>query len=262
MSFLKITDTEKRDQVVKELSESKKRIQQNHLSEKIGDSNLQIDLSKLYKPLIDSQSGIKEDISKLQDQANQFALTFSNAYPEILTYGSKETFLMDPKDLMPSDEFLKLGKTATDYFRMYTYSTPGLWELLTKSNPNKEIYNIDDLHNYRDIIIQTDAITTDSGKPKSSRGEKYKEIIAPIWKELKRTRMLEYQRESKGTGIGLIILPSDPTALVDMYELRIAAWRAGNTGSRNEAVAICDELLRQGVMNSDQYKAIQNNLAI
>ncbi|XP_065664496.1 uncharacterized protein LOC136086147 [Hydra vulgaris] len=121
-------------------------------------------------------------------------------------------------------------------------------------NGIKYIATPDDLHNYRDIIIQTDAITTDSGKPKSNRSEKYKEIIAPIWRELKRTRMLEYQRESKGTGIGPIILSSDPIALLDMLKLRSAAWRAGNTGSRNKAVAICDELLRQGVMNSDQYK--------
>ena len=40
------------------------------------------------------------------------------------------------------------------------------------------------------------------------------------------------------------------------------AIRAGNTGARNEAVAICDELLRQGVLGSDQYKSIQNLISV
>ena len=42
--------------------------------------------------------------------------------------------------------------------------------------------------------------------------------------------------------------------------MSIAAWRAGNLGSRNEAVSICDELLRQGVLDSAGYKAIQRML--
>ena len=45
-----------------------------------------------------------------------------------------------------------------------------------------------------------------------------------------------------------------------MLYLRVEALRAGNTGVGNEAVAICDELLRQGVIDSEQYKAIQNLL--
>ncbi|XP_065675695.1 uncharacterized protein LOC136091907 [Hydra vulgaris] len=42
-----------------------------------------------------------------------------------------------------------------------------------------------------------------------------------------------------------------------MLELRKAAWKAGNNGSRNEAVAICDELLRQDDERINLYKTIE-----
>ncbi|XP_065650386.1 uncharacterized protein LOC136078536 [Hydra vulgaris] len=247
MSFLKIEDHEKRDKIVKKFLELKKRIRQNDLYEKMGETNLQFGSKKVYKPLIDSQDGIKENISKLQDQANKFALTFSNSYPE----ANREIMITDFKELFPYHEEnkgMRLGKG---------------WELFTKFKPDEGIYNEDDLKKYRDIFIQTDAITTKSPyKPKSSRSGKYREIIAPIWRDIKKND----KRKSKGNGVGgrtniqTIILPSNPDALIEMLELRIAAWKAGNTGARNETVAICDELLRQGVINSAHYKAIQNNL--
>ena len=126
---------------------------------------------------------------------------------------------------------------------------PGLIELITKFNPDKEVYDKEDLENYKKIIIQTKAIYSDSkpNKPKSSKSSKYREIIAPIWKEIKTNKRPQ-----------VIILPSDPNALTEMLYLRVEALRAGNTGVRNEAVAICVEILRQGVLDSEKYKAIQN----
>ena len=131
--------------------------------------------------------------------------------------------------------------------------TPGLIELITKFNPNKEVYDKEDLENYKNIIIQTKAIYSDSkpNKPKSSKSVKYREIIAPIWKEIKKNKRTQ-----------VIIFPSDPYALTEMLCLRVGAIRVDNTGAINEAVAICDELLKQGVLDSDQYKSIQNLLSV
>ena len=54
MSFFKIQDPNKRDEVVREMIERRKKIYQDSLNENIYDANLQTDLSKLYKPLIES----------------------------------------------------------------------------------------------------------------------------------------------------------------------------------------------------------------
>jgi len=56
MSFLKITDPSKRDFRVNEFLKAKRNIQQSYQSEKLGDIGLQRELTKLYKPITDSQS--------------------------------------------------------------------------------------------------------------------------------------------------------------------------------------------------------------
>ena len=52
----------------------------------------------------------------------------------------------------------------------------------------------------------------------------------------------------------VIYLPSDPDALFERLELLLASKQAGNTGLRNELVAICDELKRLGKLTDDEYK--------
>ncbi|XP_065642086.1 uncharacterized protein LOC136073791 [Hydra vulgaris] len=273
MSFLDIVDPKKRNEAFKELERLKKGIYQDAVNEKLGFNDLQYDLGNLYKPIIDSQSGIKENLAKLENKAD-LAITLSN-YPAIMD--------------VPESKIVSLGTIATNYLKSaysnkkaadFTFGihskdgklyigkkpilisnnditidnkkyigTNGLWELLTKSSPDKDIYNEDDLENYKNILKETDAISSSKypGKPRSSRSEKYNKIIKPIWVEIARK-----------SGKGVIILPSDPNELVKMLALRIAAFEAGNTGARNEAVAICDELLRQGEIDSENYKSLQN----
>jgi hypothetical protein len=43
-----------------------------------------------------------------------------------------------------------------------------------------------------------------------------------------------------------------------LLDIGISSYKAGNTGVRNEIVSICDELLRQGNINKDDYKKIIN----
>ena len=51
MSFLKITDPKKRDFIVNEFLKTRQKIQQNFLSERVGDLSTQYELPKLFKPL-------------------------------------------------------------------------------------------------------------------------------------------------------------------------------------------------------------------
>ena len=56
MSFLKITDAAKRDFLVQEYLKTKRNIQQDFLSERMGDASLQQELTKLYKPITNAQT--------------------------------------------------------------------------------------------------------------------------------------------------------------------------------------------------------------
>ena len=62
--------------------------------------------------------------------------------------------------------------------------TPGLWELLVMKERDKSIYNREDIRIYAEIWRNTNAMKHNhdpkSNKPKSSKSQKYKEIIRPI----------------------------------------------------------------------------------
>ena len=57
-----------------------------------------------------------------------------------------------------------------------------------------------------------------------------------------------------------IILPCDDIALVEILDIRMASKAAGNTGVRNELVSVCDELLRQNLIDKHKYKTIMLQL--
>ena len=56
-----------------------------------------------------------------------------------------------------------------------------------------------------------------------------------------------------------IILPCDPIALVERLDILMASKAAVNTGVRNELVSVCDELLRQNLINKHVHN---KNVAI
>ena len=62
MSFLKMTDPKKRDFIVNESFKTRQNIQQNFLSERVGDLSTQYELSKLFKPVTDMQKDLTEGI--------------------------------------------------------------------------------------------------------------------------------------------------------------------------------------------------------
>ena len=339
MSFLKISDPTKRDLIVNEFLKTKRSIRQNVLEEKLGDIGLQRELSKLYKPITESQSGLASQLSAIKESSlaatralkalpSTLSTTLSTQlksvtfpqYPSIQAYE-------EPAEPEGAAQTIELGDLATKYLQQYaankkevdttfgiyskdgqfyigtspitiqgddivvgteggpkTYAgTPGLWELITLSKPNKTIYTATDLENYASILDTTNAIRnpTNPNKPRSSRSDKYREIIKPIWEKLSyrgevvqltptrttsgsTTKSVSKPASGKGVDAPVgtpIILPSDPNVLVEMLSLRLAGIRAGNTGAISEATAISDELLRQGVISKDGYKAIMFQIA-
>ena len=52
----------------------------------------------------------------------------------------------------------------------------------------------------------------------------------------------------------------DPVALVERLDILIGSKAAGNTGVRNELVSVCDELLRQNLIDKNKYKIIMLQL--
>ena len=100
----------------------------------------------------------------------------------------------------------------------------------------------------------------DNNNPLSSSGYKWTNILSKIWKNRHLIKG-EFEEETEEeddnpqpstSGTGLTILPSDPNALLDRFDLLFSSQNAGHTGVRNEIISILDELKRQGVINTNE----------
>ena len=265
MPFFKIQDPNRRDEIVREINERRKRIYQDSISDsQMIDNNrsscenplIQKDLDDLELKENDSSESVGGSLIRSSMNVGEVAKhylkmytsnTISNKNQMDKSFGVKlkqGEFFIGREQIMINNDDIIIGDKL---FR----GTRGQWELITKLEPDATLYNDEDYKNYREILIDTNAIGSDSNpnKPKASRGEKYWKMIKPLWKEI------VFRRRGK-KGNGVIILPSDPNALIERFALSVAAGHAGNKGSRNEAVSICDELLRQHVNDKGQYKSM------
>ena len=131
--------------------------------------------------------------------------------------------------------------------------TLGLWELIMEDKPNPKNYTEEDKDRYKDLLKKTNAMyhdfDPDTNKPRSSRSYKWLNILSPIW-------AVEAGRKYQGKGV--VVIPSDPNALLERPDLLLASQDAGHTGVGNELVSICDELKRQGVLDMKTYKKINS----
>ena len=292
MSFLKISDPLKRDSIVKEYLELKKNIRDNLLSERIGEQQLQTDLSKFYKPITETQKAttreiteglkpIKEGIEKIpeviltiteeeeEDKEEEheedrelvgdiayYYLNIPNRDPDFgITKKGRDHFI-GKEHVIIKDNNIFLPKFGEEFI-----GTDGLWELLTSKNPQK--YTNNDYDMYEDLMVMTNALHRDNDEdnphPKGNhKTYKWLNIIRPIWYR-KKGGIFRFPKKKEGQeGSGVVVIPSDPNALLERLDLLLASQKAGHTGVRNELVSICDELKRQGVLDMKAYKKLNH----
>src|ERR1043165_7831160 len=145
MSFLKITDPAKRELIVEEFLKTKRNIQQNFLSEKLGDIGMQRELVKLYKPIVGSQSAISKEQNALLSTINENSAATSNALkalPASISSSLKAIqFPQHPsieafEDPIEAVRTLELGDLATKYLQQYASnkkSTDTTFGILSKN---------------------------------------------------------------------------------------------------------------------------------
>ena len=309
MSFIKVTDPRKREELIKDFIETRKRIKDNFIARKVGESDYQTGLTKLFKPVTETQKATTKEITEAQKAtAEKFTREllpikegieglptklFKKIFPSIelkasdimnlgplavnallqaftkknidLTfglYGKNGGFYIGDKPVIIEDDNIKVDGKIFE-------GTPGFWELVTSINPNPDNYTEEDLNKYEELVKLTNTAfqnnNPNNNKPKSSRSPRWKKIISPIWEAIKQQKedeeetYEEYEEEydlPSTSGTGLKILPSDPNALIDRFDLLFSSKNAGHTGVRNEIVSILDELKRQRVINVNDYKKL------
>ena len=127
------------------------------------------------------------------------------------------------------------------------------------TTPDDKIFTNGDYDNYTEIMHSKNALRRkrdeSETKPKANQSWKWKHILTPIWDE-------KYLYIGNGitSSFPTIVLPCDPIALVERLDILMASKAAGNTGVRNELVSVCDELLRQNLIDKHTFKIIMLQL--
>ena len=314
MSFIKVKDPRKREELVRDFIETRKRIKDNFIARKVGEAEYQTGLTKLFKPVTETQKATTKEITDAQkattEKFTQELLPIREGIEELPTKLFKKIF---PAIEIKASDIINFGPLAVNSllqaftknnidltFGIYAQDgkfkignkkvniednniivdntifegTPGFWELVTSKNPNKENYTDEDLNKYQQLVILTNTAYRGNdptqNKPKSSVSKKWKNIIKPIWEAIKEQEKAEVEYKEfeepddpqPGTsgvipGSGLF-LPSDPNALIDRFDLLFSSKKAGHTGVRNEIISILDELKRQGVIKTNEYKKLNS----
>ena len=324
MSFIKVTDPRKREELIKDFIETRKRIKDNFIARKVGEAEYQTGLTKLFKPVTETQKATTKEITDAQKAtAEKFTselLPIREGIEELPTKLFKKVF---PAIEIKASDIINLGPLAVNAllkaftkknidltFGIYAQDgkfkigseevniednnitvkdergnilktfegTKGFWELVTSKDPKE--YTEEDLSKYKQLIILTNTAyrgnDPNQNKPKSSGSNKWKKIIKPIWEVIKKPEKTEEEykefeepddpqpgpsgtdSQTETPGGGLKILPSDPNALIDRFDLLFSSKKAGHTGVRNEIISILDELKRQKVINVHEYKKLNS----
>ena len=323
MSFIKVKDPRKREELIRDFIETRKRIKDNFIAKKVGEAEYQTGLTKLFKPVTETQKTTAKEITEAQKAAaekiTQELLPIKEGI-EKLPGAISEGF---PALGMTEEELIKIGPIARKYIQsilgrattkagLYSEDdnlkigyrpvkienddiiidderfkgTDGLWKLITsKDIPDITEYGAEDLAGYITIMHITKA-TYDKNNKRVGGNDKMNKLIKPLVKALEEDKsgnklVTEINKHfgieedeyvepatipltptiGKGlsvAGQGLKILPSDPNALIDRFDLLFSSQKAGHTGVRNEIVSILDELKRQGVLKTNEYKKLNS----
>ena len=285
MSFYKITDPNERRRMFEKLAETRKNVRKQFLEDKIGTIESNESLKTFFKPVTESQ---KESTKDIQEHLSHSLMPIRE---EIMNIPNRQTLTRSLPPSLVGEEFEMIGPIAKRYLEKYLVKSPdvditfglyndegtwkignkpvtvdgndliiegiryagtrGLWELIVENNPSEQNYTDDDYNTYAEMLIKTHAMRRDNDpnnpRPKSSRSWKWSRLVKTIWNN---------RPGVEGEGIETIVIPSDPNALVERFDLLMASKAAGNTGTRNELTSICDELLRQKVINKNEYKIL------
>ena len=314
MSFIKVKDLRKREELIRDFIETRKRIKDNFIAKKVGEIEYQTGLTKLFKPVTETQKATAKEITEAQKAAaekiTQELLPIKAGIEGLPGAISFPTY---PALEMTEEELIKIGPIARKYIqsnlgrtttRAGIYSeddnlkigyrpvkienddiiinderfkgTPGLWELITSNNiPEKEKYNATELRDYITIMNITKATYDKNNKRIGGNNKKMNNLIKPFVIALEKDgedglidkideHFWETEKEEEfpipytPKGTGLKILPSDPNALIERFDLLFSIKKAGHTGVRNEIVSILDELKRQGVLKTNEYKKLNS----
>ena len=119
MSFIKIKDPRKREELIRDFIETRKRIKDNFVAKKVGEIEYQTGLTKLFKPVTETQKATTKEITDAQKAAaekiTQELLPIKTGLENITVIPPIETGEDIPALEMTKEQITKIGPTASEY---------------------------------------------------------------------------------------------------------------------------------------------------
>ena len=286
MSFFKIRSLKDREALANDYTATLKRLQERSLRERLGDTVYRQNLERQYEPIIKSTTKISEELKPIKQEVNALSKHVKTEKEGDFVKEFKHRALMqDPDlDLSYGIRFLDNGEMAMGHqlvqldgndiivdHKLYR-GTKGLWNLITNSTKQDigEIgvdYTEEDIHSYIQLLHNTDVLRQNfdrkSNHPRNGNTWKWKNVLKQIWLQIKPNRQDEDQNNDdvENSGSGIYFLPSSINALFKKLELLVGEFLAGNTTTRNELVAVLDQLRSRGSVSEKEYRDINSLLS-
>ena len=219
MSFIKVKDPRKREELIRDFIETRKRIKDNFIAKKVGEIEYQTGLTKLFKLVTETQKATAKEITEATEKITQELLPIKEGIKG-LPGAISEGF---PALGMTEEELIKIGPIARKYIQsnlgrattkaaLYSEDdnlkigyrpvkienddiiidderfkgTVGLWKLITsKDIPDKTEYGAKDLADYITIMHITKA-TYDKNNKRVGGNDKMNKLIKPFVKALEK----------------------------------------------------------------------------
>ena len=274
MAFIDIPNAEKRDEIVQNYLSTITQVQQRNENEKVSNLTKKRILEKTFEPIVrateKSTVAITEELKKKKEE--------EGVEDTLSHYLSLDKKILDNYFGIQrkADGSLVMGKTKvtvngskiTIGDEMFE-ATPGLWSLIMLNSPH--VYTSDDYTVYRVIAELTDVANNPqnvgNGRPVQTLKYKLLEKLYKEGEEPEGEGMSGYMREQfpgfvpQNIGYGIQFLPGDIQGLLTKLGLLLAEFKAGNYNTRNQIVAILDELKRRKQLTNKKYKEINNLLS-
>ena len=122
--------------------------------------------------------------------------------------------------------------------------TTGLWALIMENTPKMSRIKKEELLRYKRLMKKTNIFQIAQGNQGARRTRKY--------------ALLEDLMKEEGEGISF--LPTDINSLLQRLNVLLAEFTAGNRATRNEIVAIVDNLVGRKKIKKDEVKEINDYL--
>jgi hypothetical protein len=271
MAFIDIKDPMKREEIVKDYIKNIKEIRERRENEKVRGISQRQDLAKVFQPVVQATEksasqitsqlkNLKEEVQDTKPLNNTLEYWFTEFDRSKLDqyfgiYKENGNYMMGDKEIEVDDK----NNIYLDNGAISFKGTHGLWRLIMFKTP--VIYDPEDLENYTELLKITNAIDIPH---KTNAGDKPKNTAK--WRFFKDQGLVrveeseeeeEVEKKERKDGQGIQFLPGNIKGLIERLHLLLAEFRAGNNSStRNQIVAILDELLRRNYLNQEEYNAV------